>query len=129
MAKSEYISAVKSKEQASRESKAMLGKRVFGSWNRLSPRLFKALDCKRLAARAFFSRTSLGTLSGTYAELERRERGGHRQDQHQFQLLSKENPMKCLPVLFAALLVTGCSVRVAHQSEDQNHTEISSDVE
>ncbi len=37
--------------------------------------------------------------------------------------------MKCLPVLFAALLVTGCSVRVAHQSEDQNHTEISSDVE
>jgi hypothetical protein len=37
--------------------------------------------------------------------------------------------MKCLPVLFAALLVRGCSVRVAHQAEDENHTEISSAVE
>ena len=36
--------------------------------------------------------------------------------------------MKSL-VLLVALLVTGCSVEVAHQTEDENHTETSSTVE
>jgi hypothetical protein len=36
--------------------------------------------------------------------------------------------MKSL-VLIAALLVTGCSVEVSHQTEDENHTEKSSTVE
>jgi len=37
--------------------------------------------------------------------------------------------MKCLLVLLAALFVTGCSVGVTHQTEDENHTEKSSAVE
>ena len=37
--------------------------------------------------------------------------------------------MKCLLVLLAAFFVTGCSVGVTHQTEDENHTEESSAVE
>ena len=37
--------------------------------------------------------------------------------------------MKCLLVLLAALLITGCSVGVSHQAEDENYTENSSGVE